>query len=80
MECKVCGSKNLLARVELSYDVPLAARAGGITVGKLQVSRLDVRAAWEKLEERPIYCHDCGAPHAWVVRTKSLEARNENAA
>jgi hypothetical protein len=77
MNCLACGSEAMKARVELAYDVPLAARNGGIKIGGLKVTQLDLRAAWEKLEHRPIYCHECSTKHIYTVATKALEVVDE---
>jgi hypothetical protein len=70
MVCLVCGSENLKAHVELVYDVPLAARKGGIKIGGIKVTQLDLRVAWEKLAARPIFCHECGQEHVYNVGDK----------
>ena len=44
----------------------------GITIGQLQVSKLDVRETWEKLKQRPIYCHECGSAHVYDMEQKEL--------
>lgn len=72
-KCLECGSENMKARVELSYNVPLTARLGGIKVGGYKVSQLDLREAWEALPRRPIWCHECATPHVYVVATNTLE-------
>lgn len=67
LKCLVCGSENLRGHVTLTYDVPLAARGGGIKVGGLKVTQLDVRAAWERETSRPVYCLDCLTRHVYRV-------------
>jgi hypothetical protein len=63
----------MLARVELTFDVPLSKRGYGVVVGKLSVGKLDVRDAWEEMPTRLIICHNCGAPHEYEVATKELK-------
>lgn len=47
MKCKACDSSELHARIELQRNVPLAARGGGIKVGGVKVSQLDLKETWE---------------------------------
>ncbi len=78
MECLVCGSLELMGHVTLSYDAPLAKRGGAIKVGGIKVTQLDVRAAWEKLDRRPIHCFECGTKHVYDVSTAALMLEEES--
>ena len=72
MKCPNCGSDQLRAHVMLAYDLPLAARDGAIKVGGVKISKLDLREAWEKLEQRPIWCTACHGQYFWDVRGHEL--------
>lgn len=72
MNCLCCDSDELLGHVVLAYDVPLAKRGGGIKVGGVKVTQLDLRAAWEKLVKRPIICQACGTVHHYDVERREL--------
>lgn len=73
IKCLECGSENMKARVELAYNVPLTARMGGIKIGGFKVTQLDLRDAWEKMQRRPIWCHECATPHVYIVATHELK-------
>jgi hypothetical protein len=75
MKCLDCGGPNLKARIELVYDVPMAARGGGIKVGGMKVTQLDLRAAWEASATKVIFCHDCLAEHTYDDGLKRVEPR-----
>lgn len=83
MKCKACDHSELHARIELQRNVPLAARGGGIKVGGVKVSQLDLKETWEtepledgSTQERvlrgPIFCSSCGAEHFLVVGAKDM--------
>lgn len=67
LKCLVCGSENMKAEVKLSYSVPLAARGGGIKIGGIKVTQMDLKLKWDELTERPIICHECGQGHMFHV-------------
>lgn len=80
MQCLECGSENVKTRVTTDYDVPLAARNGSIKVGGIKPSQLDLKTSWEKQRDGsdhrirgPIFCHDCGTEHYYVVETKTFK-------
>lgn len=47
MKCKACDHPELKASVTLVREVSLAARGGGIKVGGVKVSQLDLKETWE---------------------------------
>lgn len=75
MQCLVCASLNMKAHVTLEYDVPLTQRNGGIKIAGIKVTQLDLRDAWNKLELRPIWCHDCLAEHLYDVGAGELRLK-----
>lgn len=81
MKCLSCGAETLLAYVEISREIPLAARNGAVKVGGVKIGQLDLKTAWEyetneegEAVERklrgPIRCGTCSSEHFYVVGAK----------
>lgn len=77
MICLCCDSANLMGHVVLTFDMPLSKRGGGIKIGGTKFTSFDIRAAWEKLVQRPINCHDCGTQHLYDVKADELRLLEE---
>ncbi len=65
LKCLSCESENLRGHVTLEFQVPLSTRPGGIKLGGMKVSALDIRAAWEAQKMRRIECLECRTKHVF---------------
>jgi hypothetical protein len=74
MNCRECGSEQLLAKITLSYELPLAARSGSIKIGGNSVTAFDFKQAWEKQAplRGPVFCGSCGTEHFLDTREKEM--------
>lgn len=72
MNCRECGSENLVAHITLSYEMPLAARSGSIKIGGSKITAVDAKLKWEEQKplRGPVYCGSCGNEHYLDLRDK----------
>lgn len=75
MQCPSCGETKLMATTTVTVVCELAARGGGVKVGGVSVTQVDIKESWaidqdtreEKKVRGPIVCPACAEEMVYVV-------------